>query len=52
MLLDQQPAAMREEEPALGVVRVGIGVCELVVDSVIADPLDDVFLRRKRLQEN
>lgn len=52
MLLDQQPADVREKEPALRVVRVGIGVCELVVHAVVSHPLDDVLLRRERLQED
>lgn len=52
MLLDEQPAAVREEKAALRVVRVGVGVCELVVNSMISNPLYDVLLRRQRLQED
>lgn len=52
MLFDQQPAHMREEESSLWVVRIRIRVGEFVMHSMIAHPLDNVFLRRQRLEED
>lgn len=43
MLFDQQPAHVREEEAALRVVRISIGVGELVMNSMIAHPLEDIL---------
>lgn len=33
-------------------MRIGVGVGVFVVDAMVAHPLDDVFLRRKRLEED
>lgn len=46
MLADQQPAHVGEEEASFSVVRVGVGVCELVVHSVISDPFVQMVLKK------
>lgn len=51
MLADHQPAHVREEEASLCVVRVGVGVRELVVHTMVAHPLVDVVLEGDRLEE-
>lgn len=51
MFADHQPAHVREEESSTRVVRVGVGVCELVVDPVVPHPLEDVVLKGDRLEE-
>lgn len=52
MLADHQPAHVREEKPAGRVVRVGVRVGELVMDSVVADPFVYVILERQRLERS
>lgn len=44
MLLDEEPAHVSEEEAAGGIVRVGLGLRELVVDAVVAGPVEDAAL--------
>ena len=44
MLLDEEPAHVREEESAGGVVGVGLGLRELVMDAVVAGPVEDAAL--------
>lgn len=51
MLADHQPAHVREEEASLRVVRVGVGVRELVVHTMVAHPLVDVVLEGDCLEE-
>ena len=41
MLLDVEPTHVCEEEPAHGIVRVGISLRVFVVDSMIASPVVD-----------
>lgn len=52
MLFDEQPAHMREEESSLWVMRISVCVCKLMMNTMVSDPLQDIFLRRQRLQEN
>lgn len=47
MLLQHQPADVGEEEAAIGVVRIGIGLRVFVVDSVVADPVVKRVLKMK-----
>jgi hypothetical protein len=44
VLLDEEPAHVGEEEAAGGVVGVGLGLRELVVDAVVAGPVVDAAL--------
>lgn len=50
VLPTEQPAHVGEEEAPRGVVRVGVGVAELVVHSVVARPLENVVLQRGRVE--
>lgn len=52
MLLHEQPSDVREEKPAGRVVRVGVRVGALVVDAVVADPLEHVELVGERLERD
>ena len=48
VLLHQQPAHMSEKEAALGVVRVGVRLAVLVVNTVVTGPfIDRVLIRQK-----
>lgn len=49
MLSDEQPAYVREEESSLRVVRIRVGVRELVVNSVVPHPFVDVVLGRENI---
>lgn len=49
VLARQEPAYVGEEETALGVVRIGVGFAVLVVDSVVAAPLEDGVFEGQRL---
>jgi len=44
MLLDEQPSHVSEEKSTCGVVRIGIGFREFVVDSVITGPMVNAAL--------
>lgn len=46
---NHEPAAVGEEEAALGVVRVCVGLGVLVVDAVVANPLYNVVLQNKQI---
>lgn len=46
MLLNKQPAHVGKEKSPLRIMGIGISVGELVVNTVIANPLENVFLRR------
>lgn len=46
MLLNKQPSHVGKEKSPLRVVGIGVGVGELVMNSVISNPLENVFLRR------
>jgi hypothetical protein len=46
-----QPAHVGEEEATLRVVWIGVGVAELVVDAMVADPLDDRILHGDGVEE-
>ena len=52
MLFAHQPAHVREEESSLGVGRIGICVAVLVMDSMVANPLDDVVLNANCLHDH
>ncbi|GLH16445.1 uncharacterized protein GBIM_20714 [Gryllus bimaculatus] len=47
-----QPAHVREEEAAAGVVRVGVRLAVLVVHAVVAHPLVDVVLEGQRVDHH
>lgn len=49
VLLAQQPAHVREEEAAFGVVRIRVGFLELVVHSVVSRPLNHGVLEQNLL---
>jgi hypothetical protein len=51
VLFAHQPAHVGEEEAALRVVWIGIGVAVLVVNAVVADPLDDRILHGDGVEE-
>lgn len=46
-----QPSHVREEKAPAGVVWISVRVAELVVDAVIAHPLDDAVLEGDGLEE-
>lgn len=50
VLADHQPAHVREEKSPRRVVRIGVRVGELVVDSVVPDPFVYVVLERQCLE--
>lgn len=52
MLTDQQPTHVGEEESPGGVMRVGISVRELMMDSMISGPFVDRVLEGDRLQDH
>lgn len=45
VLANQEPTHMREEEAPLRVMRIGVRVCEFMVNSVIPYPFVNVILR-------
>jgi len=47
-----QPTHMREEETPVGVVGVGVRLAELVMHSVVANPIRYVVLRNVKKFEN
>ena len=47
MFPNQQPANVGKEEATPSIVRVCIGLWELVVDAVISSPLNDIILKLK-----
>lgn len=47
MLFYQQPAYMREKESPFCIMRVSVCLCELVMNSVITCPFNDVILNNK-----
>lgn len=47
----QKPTDVREEEPALSVVRVGVGLRVLVVHAMVATPLEDVVLEGQNMHK-
>jgi hypothetical protein len=51
VLFAHKPSHVREEEAAVGVVGVGVGVRVLVVEAMVATPLVYVVLNGRRLQE-
>lgn len=51
MLFAHQPTHVREKEAAAGVVRVSVGVAELVVHAMVSNPLDDAVLEGDCLEE-
>lgn len=51
MFLAHQPADVSEEEAAIDVVRICVGVAEFVMHSMISDPLDDAVLQGDGLKE-
>lgn len=52
MLLNHEPADVREEKSSLGVVRIGVGVGVLVVGPMVANPDREWVLHSHRVQEN
>lgn len=52
MPVQHEPANMGEEESSFGVVRIGVGVGELVMNSVVLHPLVDVSLQRQKQKMN
>lgn len=51
MLLAQQPSNMREEKSPVRIVWIRIGLAELVVNSVVAAPLENAVLQRNNRVE-
>ena len=51
VLATHEPTAVREEEPAVRVVRVRVRLRKLVVRAVVAGPLDDVVLEGGGVEE-
>lgn len=45
MLPAQKPSNVREEKSSLGIVRIGIGFAEFVMDTVISGPFNDGVLK-------
>lgn len=52
MFLTHEPAHVREEETSACVMGVGVRVCEFMVNTMIANPLDDAVLEGHRLEEH
>lgn len=44
MLFHEEPAHVCEKESTIGIVRVGVGLGEFVMDSMIARPFKDTVL--------
>jgi hypothetical protein len=45
VLFDQKPSTVGKEKSPLGVMWISIGVGELVMNTMITNPFQDVFLR-------
>lgn len=52
MFLAQQPANMGEEEATSGIMRIGISFRELVVDTMIAGPMEGGILEGDRIEND
>jgi len=52
VLFDHEPAHMCEEEPTTSIMGVSLGLGELVVDSVVTGPLDQIILEGNAVAEH
>lgn len=50
MLFEEEPANVREEKASLRIVGIAVAIAELVMHTMIANPIDDRILRSRRLK--